>query len=252
MCAAALPALARDNDGEGREVRSTVARGIDAIELSAPVDVEVVSSGSADGTVVYRTAAADDPLVIERQGTKLVVRAAKPYTRGRDMKMKSSVKVCCGSGIVSVNVTGSGDVSIPAISTGRNVDLVVTGSGDIKVQSVKASAIKAKVTGSGDIKVQSLKADEGDFAVTGSGDIEVAGNAGSVGADLTGAGDIDLKKLQAATVKVRLTGVGDVTCKPKAELDADLRGTGGVTVYGGRPARVTLSGNTRNVIFKNN
>lgn len=251
---AALPSMARDNGGKSREVRSTVARGIDAISLSAPVTVELVPcSGSCDddGLVSYTTAVADDPLVISRRGSVLEISAAKTYARGRDMKIKSSVKVRCGHGIKSVMVSGSGDVKIQRISVDKDVELSVTGSGDIDVKSLKAAAVKATVTGSGDIDIKRVAADRTYLVVTGSGDIDAEGSVQKADLTVTGSGDIDVRKLQTGTMTINLSGSGDVKCESPAELTSQISGSGNITVYGRRPARVNLSGNTHNVKFVN-
>lgn len=248
----ALPAMARGKGGNVREVVSpAAAQGIEAIELIAPVTVEVIQSGDNAGSVSYRTAASDDPLVVERIGKKLVVRSASAYKNGRDMKMKSSVKVCCGRVITSVTVTGSGDVRIPDISAGKTVELIVTGSGDIEVQSLKAATLRSTVTGSGDIDLKSLEAKNAVFSLTGSGNIDVEGHAGTVGAELTGSGDIDMKKLRSDIMKITLAGSGDVKCGVPTRLTADIHGSGDITVYGGTPESVSISGNKRNLKFKN-
>ena len=87
--------------------------------------------------------------------------------------------------------------------------------------------------------------------VSGCGDIDAEGSVQKADLTVTGSGDIDVRKLQTGTMTINLSGSGDVKCESPAELTSQISGSGNITVYGRRPARVNLSGNTRNVKFVN-
>jgi len=89
----------------------------------------------------------------------------------------------------SINITGSGNVSLPLQAKSASAD--ITGSGDIDLTG-KAEDFDCKVTGSGDISAFDFKCQYVSAMVTGSGDIQVYASE-SLKASTPGSGDIEYR-----------------------------------------------------------
>ena len=103
-----------------------------------------------------------------------------------------------------LNVVGSGDIAIGAVSGPLQLD--IAGSGDIKVGSSQSANVS--IAGSGDTVLGAvnggLKAD-----IAGSGDLSVASVNGPVNISMAGAGDAHINSGHATPLKVSIVGAGD-------------------------------------------
>lgn len=90
------------------------------------------------------------------------------------------------TGAVSMNVSGSGDLS-PSGKC-KNLNLSISGSGDFIGGRLQAESVKIAIAGSGDASVYA--SEELDASVSGSGDIRYAGNPKKVNKKVSGSGEI--------------------------------------------------------------
>jgi len=90
------------------------------------------------------------------------------------------------TGAVSMNVSGSGDLS--ASGKCKNLNLSISGSGDFRGMNLISEITSIKISGSGDASVYA--SEELDASVSGSGDIRYAGNPKKVHKKVSGSGEI--------------------------------------------------------------
>jgi hypothetical protein len=90
------------------------------------------------------------------------------------------------TGAVSMNVSGSGDLS-PSGKC-KNLNLSISGSGDFRGMNLISEITSIKISGSGDASVYA--SEELDASVSGSGDIRYAGNPKKLNKKVSGSGEI--------------------------------------------------------------
>ena len=90
------------------------------------------------------------------------------------------------TGAVSMNVSGSGDLS--ASGKCKNLNLSISGSGDFRGMNLISEITSIKISGSGDASVYA--SEELDATVSGSGDIRYAGNPKKLNKKVSGSGEI--------------------------------------------------------------
>lgn len=113
--------------------------------------------------------------------------------------------------IKSIQLKGSGDISMLDSLTTDQLSLKLSGSGSIN-SNCKAIRISAELLGSGDI------------SNTGTSD--------EISIQLTGSGTADFKETIANIATVQLIGSGDIICFAKNTLTGQLTGSGNIFYYG--------------------
>jgi hypothetical protein len=188
-----------------REARA--ATGFTSVNLSAPVNVDVVQ-GDTEGLVLEGddAALADLETVVEQGALKI-----RKISR-KDIAAMSKVRV---------------HVSAKAIEALR-----ISGSGDITAARPSRSDAQDRGVGSGDVRIPDLDAGTLDVSVAGSGDVLVGGKADTLSTSIAGSGDVKVGKLAARTAKVSIAGSGDVILWASEQLSVNLVGSGDVRFYG--------------------
>lgn len=105
-----------------------------------------------------------------------------------------------------INLAGSGDVNVQAISGDLAVN--IAGSGNVTTASI-AGKLDGNIAGSGNITVASGRARSVDVNVMGSGNVDFNGEADSVDVSVAGSGDIRIAKVNGP-VRKHVAGSGDV------------------------------------------
>ncbi len=104
-------------------------------------------------------------------------------------------------------ISGSGDMRLPAVTGGRIV-FGVAGSGEVHAAG-KADSVEISIAGSGDVDTRELAARTADVSIAGSGN--VAANASETAeVSIMGSGDVDLTG--GAKCTVSKAGSGNVHC----------------------------------------
>ncbi|WP_052598744.1 head GIN domain-containing protein [Aureispira sp. CCB-QB1] len=112
-----------------------------------------------------------------------------------------------GLGDLSLNVSGSGNISTGNLDLGQNKLITdISGSGDVSVSGVAASSY-IKISGSGNYAGFGMPVDVSDVKVSGSGNIDVTVN-NSLSVDISGSGNVSYKG--QPTVNTEITGSGSV------------------------------------------
>jgi hypothetical protein len=167
----------------------------------------VVHHGDADGIVVE----ADKnivPLVrTEIQGDTLVISSAVSYSTSRPVKV--AVTVSKSSRLPDLELIGSGDISMHGIDQAE-LSVNLKGSGDVSLSGA-ATRVKLSLMGSGDIDARRLKGEDVTIDLLGSGDIE-ASSSEKVSVTLVGSGDVDVTG-SPKTVKSSSLGSGNLSIR---------------------------------------
>lgn len=250
----------------GERVVLKAAVDFDAVEVNAPVMVELIKDTNHPGLVVYHTTA-DKELKVYSKGRLLVIEVDKAY-RNKTLHVSSRVAVCYAGDVNSVTVNGSGTLLVKNLDVAGTASFAVNGSGDLKINSFSGASISASVNGSGDLDIKKctvtgsaaltvngsgdvdidlIKAQNVSASVNGSGDLEVKGSAVSASLELAGSGDLKAGSLQVETATVTGVGSGDIYCRASKSLSVDAARSCDVHVRGPRPANVDIK--SENVHF---
>lgn len=126
------------------------------------------------------------------------------------------------------------------------ISVVLTGSGDIKINSPFKSLETMRIVGSGDISSNdNLNLVKLNASIIGSGNITAKGSVDNFTALISGSGDLDFLNLIAKEAKCTITGSGNITINATSTLDVTITGSGNV-IYTGNPiVQTTVSGSGR-------
>ena len=113
-------------------------------------------------------------------------------------------------GGVKMDISGCGDLVIGNIR--QDLDASISGSGSLRTGDIGANA-KIDISGSGDAEIRNI-GNNLHLEVSGSGDF----TAGNIGAD----------------AKIEATGSSEITIAAAREIDAEITGSGTLTINGGR------------------
>jgi hypothetical protein len=128
------------------------------------------------------------------------------------------------SGITS---SGSGNVSVLSPLTGNNLFFNLTGSGNISLPAITTSHLEATISGSGNIYLSSGSATTTRFKITGSGNID-AQNLPSKSAITNTSGSGTIKLNASETLDVTISGSGSVFYVGSPLINTNISGSGRV------------------------
>lgn len=138
-------------------------------------------------------------------------------------------------------VRGSGDSTINGFA-GERITVELHGAGNLKFNG-RFKEVAARLRGSGDIELNGGTSEQVTLSVMGSGDVTVVGSADLFEIDHTGSGDVDAEHLASTDARVNLRGSGSVVANVRNKIDARMRGSGSVIVYGD-PLERNVQGNS--------
>ena len=219
-------AMAQRVKGNGHVVEITrLVKNFDGIYVSGGFDVELVPGkegpvriSAEENLLPYLETVVEDgklklrwqknTSISTRKGVKITVNVEKINKLVLTGSADITTKMALRSDMMSLKVTGSGDMDIEL-----NVDRLeasVSGSGDMELKGT-AQKIEAGVTGSGDLDALNLRTNEAKVRVSGSGSLKITVT----------------DKLVA-----RVSGSGDVFYKGNPEIeDINVSGSGEVSSY---------------------
>jgi hypothetical protein len=119
-----------------------------------------------------------------------------------------------------LNLAGSGRMTAASVSDHPEVN--VAGSGTLELASVNARKMEANIAGSGTLKA--------------------SGSADTLELNLMGSGNGELGSLKVASAKVNIAGSGDAVFASDGDVDANIMGSGHVTVRGRARCKVHTVG----------
>lgn len=205
--------------------RSFDAKNFTEVELLGPDDVEV-KYGAAFSVRAEGDPRTLDDLDITVRGGKLRV-GRKDHGWGWHSSNGGGVKVQVtlprltaasvtgsgdltadkGEGDFEAELTGSGNLTIAALSAG-SVEFNVVGSGDLKASGT-AGRLDGEIMGSGDIDARGLSASGAKISIMGSGNVYAAVK-GDADISIMGSGDAELTG--GAKCKISAMGSGEARC----------------------------------------
>jgi hypothetical protein len=196
---------------ERREARA--ATGFSAVNLSAPVNVNLVQ-GDTEGLVLEgdEAALADLETVVEQGALKI-----RKISR-MDIPAMSKVRVTVNARVIeALRISGSGDITAARLHA-TTLKIAVSGSGDVRgdvLAAGKADTLSTSIAGSGDVKVGKLAARTAKVSIAGSGDVVVWARE---------------------QLSVSLVGSGDVRFYGDPEVKRTIVGSGSVRRLGATPS----------------
>lgn len=174
---------------------------IPQIVVRTPLDTEVAVAGAVFGSVgrsdglTFANAGCGDWTIANVKGRLNLSLAGSGDTKGGSARK------------ATVNIAGSGDVSLQAVS--ESVDVNTAGSGDTHLANI-TGALSVQTAGSGDVTVEGGHASRVDVSIAGSGGVDFGGVADSLSAQIMGSGDVRVRQVTGAVNK-SVMGSGDVT-----------------------------------------
>lgn len=119
--------------------------------------------------------------------------------------------------------------------------LGVAGSGSIEADALAANA-KLNIAGSGAIALDSISCERLKANIMGSGRLHVGGSVDHLKLSVAGSGIAEMAALEVAQAKISVAGSGVVRLASDGAIEANLMGSGHVTVYGRANCKVHSMG----------
>lgn len=186
------------------------------IKLSGSHDVEYTQS--TDGTTSVSITGPDnilDIMDVRTNDGKLTVSTKRGYSIvGLDESVK--VRATSPSPLGSVEIAGSGDMTLSGIVTTEEFKGEIAGSGDLDIENLVCTRADIKIAGSGDVDIEYGKASVASFNIAGSGGIEA-------------------NDFRAANVKAKIAGSGNIACHATESLKVSVAGSGDIYYHGNPP-----------------
>ena len=194
--------------------------GFDKIELSGSADV-FISQGS-DYLVRVETDENILPLVETKvQGSELEIGLKK----NTSIRKTSGINVYVTMpSLLSVEVSGAGNISSNDTFTSGSFDIEVSGSGDLYFQNIITNDFTLDISGSGDVEVSSAE-------TTSTQDIRISGS-----------GDLNLVDMPTTDSKVKISGSGNAKLNVINSLDVEISGSGDVRYMGYPTVNTDITG----------
>ncbi len=140
--------------------------------------------------------------------------------------------------VSSLEISGSGNLTLESAFNADDLDLKLSGSGNIKTaDGLTAKKITAEIGGSGDIKMGTTTAIELKATILGSGNFDIKGSGEKATLSITGSGDIDAYDFMTKSTEAQTMGSGNIHCHATESLDAQIMSSGDIR-YAGNPPSV--------------
>jgi hypothetical protein len=146
--------------------------------------------------------------------------------------------------ISSLTISGSGDISAPALS-GIDASVRVSGSGSATVGDIQTSLLQLRISGSGDISIGEISSEEVGVTISGSGNLSASGFASHGIFSLSGSGDAYTRDLLLNTASMTISGSGNIHTEISNSLNAHLSGSGNIYLRGNPTIHSNISGSGR-------
>ncbi len=213
---------------EGRSVTSdtrSVGRDVRAIELGAPVDLEV-RYGPQPGLVVR-----GEERLLQNIETSISDGVLRIGTRGILLRHRQPLEVEVTLPMLErLALDGSGDTRINGFS-GDRIDLSLSGSGSVQFNGRYRQA-RAVLHGSGDLSVDAGNSDSIEAELMGSGTLSLAGATRRFKYEGSGTGTLDAQRLRTEEAQLRQSGSGDASITVRDTVNAAVSGSGDIDVHG--------------------
>lgn len=120
-------------------------------------------------------------------------------------------------------------------------EFVLAGSGDIQAPSMVDEA-EVNIAGSGNVAVARVAASRLNVNVMGSGTLSAAGTAERLDLNVAGSGMLDARRLKVERADINIAGSGGGEFASDGTVNANVAGSGDVTVYGRATCKISAMG----------
>jgi hypothetical protein len=236
-----VSASARDVESETRTVGADIAE----IELDGPIDLTLRQGATPSLQVKGEQrllgnidTSSDSDGVLHIGTTGMLLHHRQPLQ-----------VVLVLPALRELRVRGSGDSTVNGFS-GDAIAVHMEGTGSVKFNG-RYRKVDASVRGSGEVEMNGGTSAKVDVTVEGSGNMTVVGSASELQAVLAGSGDLNARHLSADVVELNLMGSGNAVVNAGKRLDATVRGSGDIVVYGNPTERSVTVNGSGEVSYKN-
>lgn len=185
------------------------------ISLKVPAELYLIQ-GNSQSVSINSDASTLESLVTEVRGHILTIKSIKKNFFS-SVKSNKNIKIyiTCPE-ILSISVSGTGNVFNKNPLTSRIIDLSIMGSGNIVLSDLNSESVKGTILGSGKISLASRYI---------SNEIKLI---------ISGSGYYKGTEFPAKKVDVKISGSGDAVVNATNDLDVHISGSGEV-MYTGNP-----------------
>ncbi len=209
----------------GSETR-VLARGIEVVTLSGPIDLTLRYGPTASLTVK------GEERLLGNIDTFQQANVLHIATKGMVLRHRQPLQaVLVLPALTRLIVDGSGDSVITGLS-GDAISLMLTGSGSVRFNG-RYQRVDAAVRGSGDLELNTGNSEEVTLLQESSGNITALGSVRKLAIKKDGSGELDARHLRADAVTLRQTGSGDTVVLARSTVAIEMTGSGDVRVRGG-------------------
>ena len=192
----------------------------DELVLLGPDEVKVTEGAKLAITVEGDTEATEQLRFTLKDGTLAILR--------KDMKWSK----------------GNGKTVVVNVTMPPPREIVMAGSGKISSAAL-ASKATIMVGGSGSVETPNVTGESLDVNLAGSGLYRAAGNVQKLKLLIAGSGSAELDALKADKAKITIAGSGEARFASDGEVNAEIMGSGEVTVRGRARCKVSAVGSGR-------
>jgi hypothetical protein len=129
------------------------------------------------------------------------------------------------------------------VLTVKNLDAVnISGSGNLTMPALKTNRLDVSVSGMGNINIDELTTDNLSLSVSGSGKAKLAGAATNQTIHISGSGDYNAGDLKSDTTSISVSGSGNLTVWAIKSMNVSISGSGSVSYYGKPNITQNISG----------
>ncbi|WP_332875770.1 GIN domain-containing protein [Massilia sp. S19_KUP03_FR1] len=220
-----------------------LARGIEVVELSGPIDLTL-----RYGTTASLTVKGEERLLpnIDSFQHENVLHIG---TKGMVLRHRQPLQaVLVLPALSRLIVDGSGDSVISGLS-GDAISLMASGSGSVRFNG-RYQRVDAALRGSGDLELNIGNSDDVTLLQESSGNITALGSTHKLAIKKEGSGELDARHLRADAVTLRQTGSGDSVILARETVAIDMSGSGDVRVRGGPRVQSVARTGSGDVTFR--
>lgn len=172
---------------------------------------------------------------IVKDGHQLVIQPKKEFRRARFSPTEFTV-VTRSRGLEAVELGGEARFHVDSPLTGKQLSIELAGSGTVTLpEKVEMEKVKLEMAGSGTISLAAVQCQTIQGEIAGSGTFNLRGTADKASYDIAGSGTIKAFDLQTNTTTCDLAGSGKLEIFAEKHLDLDMAGHGNIR-YKGNPS----------------
>ena len=221
-----------------------LARGIEVVELSGPIDLTLRYGPAASLTIKGEERLLSNIDTFQHENILHI------GTKGMLLHHRQPLQaVLVLPTVTRLMVDGSGDSVVTGLS-GDSISVMMTGSGSVKFNG-RYQHVDAALRGSGDLELNTGNSEEINLVQQSTGNITVLGSAHKLTVQKDGSGALDARHLRADAVTLRQTGSGDSVVLARETIAIEMTGSGDVRVRGGPRVQSVSRTGSGEVTFRN-